>query len=88
MTLKIDFLKCISDSFFERFWLLKNTVFFADAEEQHLQGFRAIDVGFGAKICDLRDFFENTRCCGKTCNKIAYMVKYGRTHKRDTMPVF
>jgi len=61
---------------------------FENAGELAISGFRAVIVKNGAKICDLRDFFENTRCCGKTCNKIAYMVKYGRTHKRDTTPVF
>jgi hypothetical protein len=36
---------------------------------------------FAAQIFDLRGFFENTRYCGKTCKKMAYMVKYGRRCK-------
>ena len=50
-------------------------------------GFWAIDVGYRAKIVDLSDFFKNTTSCAKSCNKIAYMVKFGRKH-RGAMPVF
>jgi hypothetical protein len=48
------------------------------AGEHAITGFRDFNVGFGEKIADLSDFFENTRYCGKTCNKIAYMLKFGR----------
>ena len=47
-------------------------------EEHEITGFRGPVVENEAKIVDLRDFFVNTRCCGKTCKKIAYMVKFGR----------
>jgi hypothetical protein len=49
--------------------------------------FHAAGVEFRAKIADLSDFFENTTYCAKSCNKIAYMVKFGRNH-RGAMPVF
>ena len=51
------------------------------AEQHENTGFCEKIADFGAKIFDLRDFFENTRCCGKTCNKMAYMVKFGRRLK-------
>jgi hypothetical protein len=49
--------------------------------------FRAVGAEFRAKIVDLSDFSENTTCCAKSCNKIAYMVKFGREHRGAT-PVF
>ena len=49
------------------------------SREQHeITGFRGPVVENEAKIVDLRDFFKNTRYCGKTCIKIAYMVKFER----------
>ena len=66
----------VKSCIFERFADVKKSVFREDFAKN------------GAKIFDLRDFFENTRYCGECCIKIAYMVKYGRTHKGDAMPVF
>jgi hypothetical protein len=50
--------------------------------------FHALIVGSGAKIFDLRGFFENTRYCGITCKKIAYMVKFGRKINGMQCPFF
>lgn len=57
---------------------MDNLVFLQNSKQHGISGFRAFYVGSGAKIVDLRDFFENTRYCGKCCTKIAYMVKFGR----------
>ena len=51
------------------------------AEQHENTGFREKIADFGAKIFDLRDFFKNTRYSGKTCNKMAYMVKFGHRLK-------
>jgi hypothetical protein len=60
---------------------------------EYLQGapegvLREAFVGFGAKIVDLRDFFENTIYCATACIKIAYMVKYRRKNYGMQCPFF
>ena len=67
--------------------LAKFCIFGVCAEVQ-MRVLREAFVGSGAKICDLRDFFENTRYCGITCKKIAYMVKYGHKFKGMQCPFF
>ena len=58
------------------------------AEQHENTGFREKIADFGAKIFDLRDFFENTRYSGRTCKKIAYMVKFGREINGMQCPFF
>ena len=70
-----------------QFFLWLSAIFLQKPQQHGITGFRDFDVENGAKIADLSDFFENTRYCGKTCKKMAYMVKYGR-EIGDVMPVF
>ena len=70
-----------------QFFLWLSAIFLQKPQQHGITGFRDFDVENGAKIADLSGFFENTRCCGKTCKKMAYMVKYGR-EIGDVMPVF